>query len=399
MIGQISGVIRDRLQNLQTGAAAFAKNTAAARQELSSVLEKQSELQRCHCNIRRLGHLLAWNEWNDWQTAGPGRWLTLGHDYRIVFTERMLGELIARQLVFGESTNELGFSFVPDGNPVVSLSESANFIDSITVRFTGNIAIRDIHASCTITIALIVHPMAKDPKPKVQLLRLPQIVLGDTPFAMDLSQDRWRLMHWLENSRVGSFVSELPDFRFGDDGASMRFLLHSVHGTDVLTFFYSRELPRQPLTWVMGSIGRTPPSDDTADISVYVTDDLIASSLSSQFGEVLGILPYDRDPYDSNTPVFLFTYKKEIRQGGDFYLLFWRVKWSYSTTFWPHLWVRLQGNVQNGTGELTISVAPQGAREPAGTAVFARLSGVASIKRIVEEGRGFCFHITKEQTI
>lgn len=398
MIAQNRGTLSERLQALKIRAADFAARAAALNQEITDLIGKQSELQRFHGNVRRFGHLLAWNEWNDWQTAGPGRWLTFGHDYRVAFTERLLIDLIAERIVFGESAEELGFRFTPDGDPVVSLSEATHFIDSITVRFTGELAIRGIRTNCTITLELIVHPLSKDPEPTVRLLRLPQITLGETPMAIDLSRDRWRLTHWLQRSRFGSLLSELPNVRFGDGASPMYFCLHSVHATDVLTFFYSREFPTRPLDSIMGNIGRTPQSNGAADIAFYVTDDLITSSLSSQFGEHLGILPYDRDSCDGNAPVYLFTYKKEIQTGGSVDLIFWRFTWSYSTTIWPNLWIRLHGNVQQGAGVLSISVAAKGACEPANTAVFANLPGVTAVERIIEEGKGFCFHITRART-
>jgi hypothetical protein len=186
----------------------------------------------------------------------------------------------------------------------------------------------------------------------------------------------------------------------GDSVNQIPMILHSAHVEDKLTLFYSRSLPTLPSRLMKGSIGGVggvdtiPASVGWEDMTIGITDDVVAAGLVEGLQRIVGFLGYEKDPKNPGQSMLRFTYKEDVRLGGTLdFGWFGSYTWSYQAVHWPEFLLRFSASVDGGQLTAYAAIFYTGDGKQVGQTPIFSLGGVEKYEVLSNPGKSFDVHI------
>ena len=340
-------------------------------------------------DLRAVNQILAWQQHFDFHSYSHLRWWTFGHDARVSFDlDYLLQET--------DLKNELKAALAALGDEVridddVSLVRSRYAKDMLQLSPTGSFKLNGATIGFEIDVTIFVAITWSGPK--LRLGKATRFNLSGVG-----SIDRVQLQRQITRE-FSDRLRNLPLNLIGNFN-QIPMIMHSAHLDEKMTLFFSRSLPTLPSHLMKGFIGGVgsvdsiPASVGWEDMTIGITDDVIAAGLVEGLQRVVGFLGYENDPENPGQSMLRFTYKEEIRAGGTLdFGWFGRYTWNYQRVYWPEFYLRFSTSVDDGTLNAFAAIFYAGNGNKVGQTPIFSLGGVGRHEILSNPGKSFDIHI------
>jgi hypothetical protein len=180
----MSDEIKKILNSITTQVQQFAIETSTeivpsiekVQNSIASIQTKWGVLTSFHDNLRTFEQLLAWNQWDDRQTAGVFRYWTFGHDVRLSLTLKFLEKrFVESRLDERLDWRRLGVSVAFTKPTKVTFSSTIK--DALKVTFEGDIRKNAVRESFSCILYLCIFPNQQNDK-KIVLINSCKLILS-----------------------------------------------------------------------------------------------------------------------------------------------------------------------------------------------------------------------------